>query len=224
MFPLTLDLTGRPVMVVGGGPVALRKCLALVDAGADLLVVAPECCEELVALADDGRLRWQGQEFEPGDAQGRALVFAATDRVEVNDAVVRAARSFRVLVCVSGPATERGDFTVPATILDGGVVVAVSTGHPALTTALRDRIHDEIGARWKVAAALLDRLRTPLAGRGEQAGRARYWRELAATLPEELTRETAAQWLAAPGLSGSAGAVVPSSDEIESALVSVFGG
>jgi len=42
MFPAFLDLRSRRVVVVGGGPVAAAKIVALIEAGANVTVVAPE--------------------------------------------------------------------------------------------------------------------------------------------------------------------------------------
>jgi uroporphyrin-III C-methyltransferase / precorrin-2 dehydrogenase / sirohydrochlorin ferrochelatase len=43
-YPLVLDVAGRRVVVVGGGPVAARRVLSLVEAGADVEVVSPYIC------------------------------------------------------------------------------------------------------------------------------------------------------------------------------------
>ena len=55
-YPLSLDLHGRRVLVVGGGPVAARRATGCVAAGALVTVVAPEVCESLSELAEAGAL------------------------------------------------------------------------------------------------------------------------------------------------------------------------
>ncbi|MGZ4592082.1 MAG: NAD(P)-dependent oxidoreductase, partial [Actinomycetes bacterium] len=57
-YPLTLDVAGRRVVVVGGGPVAARRTRALVAARADVYVVAPALCEDLTDLVSDGLVVW----------------------------------------------------------------------------------------------------------------------------------------------------------------------
>ncbi|HEY5882607.1 MAG TPA: NAD(P)-dependent oxidoreductase, partial [Nakamurella sp.] len=59
LLPLHLAVHGRRVLVVGGGPVAARKAASGVEAGADVLVVAPYACEEIVADAAAGLLTWR---------------------------------------------------------------------------------------------------------------------------------------------------------------------
>src|SRR2546423_855249 len=54
VYPAALRLAGRRVVVVGGGPVAQRRVLGLLDARADVLVVAPEVTPAIEALADGG--------------------------------------------------------------------------------------------------------------------------------------------------------------------------
>ena len=62
-YPLLLDLSGRRAVVVGGGPVADRRTRGLLDAGANVLVVAPELCEDLALLAGDDRITWLPREY-----------------------------------------------------------------------------------------------------------------------------------------------------------------
>ena len=66
-YPLTLDLAGRRVVVVGGGPVAARRTSGLLDAGALVEVIAPFVCEDLAALATSGMVTWVRRDYLPGD-------------------------------------------------------------------------------------------------------------------------------------------------------------
>ena len=77
-LPLLLDVTGRRVVVVGGGPVAARRARMLVEAGARVEVVAPWACEELWAEHDAAALRLVLREYEHGDLSGAWLVHTAT--------------------------------------------------------------------------------------------------------------------------------------------------
>jgi uroporphyrin-III C-methyltransferase / precorrin-2 dehydrogenase / sirohydrochlorin ferrochelatase len=66
-YPLTLDVTGRRVVVVGGGPVAARRARSLLDAGALVEVISPWVCEDLADLGGAGALRWLEREYVAGD-------------------------------------------------------------------------------------------------------------------------------------------------------------
>ena len=89
-----LDLTGRSVLVVGAGRVALEKVEGLLAAGADVTVVAPQVVPELELL--DVALVRRG--YRTDDLDGRFLVVAATSTTSVNRRVFRDAEA-RTLLC-----------------------------------------------------------------------------------------------------------------------------
>ena len=135
-FPLLLDLTGRGVLVVGGGVVATRRAERLADAGAVVIVVAPRVTERLRELAVEVRLR----EFRVGDLDGAWLVAACTDVPAVNAEVAGAAQERRIF-CIRADAASGGTARTPAVARRDGMVVAVTGGDdPRRSTALRDAI------------------------------------------------------------------------------------
>lgn len=174
MYPLLLDLTGREVLVVGGGSVAERRVTGLLEAGARVTLVAPEATEALAELARDGRIAWAQREFQPPDVSGSALAFTATGIVEVDSAVAEAARASGIFVN-SADDNARCDFHIPAVARRGDIVIAVGTGGsaPALAARLRDRFAAALGPEWERFAALLgemrDLARTRIADRRERA-------------------------------------------------------
>ena len=89
-LPLALDLAGRLVVAVGGGPVSARRVRALVEEGAVVRVVAPWLCEDLVDLLDAGRLVWVDRDYAgPADLVGAWLVHTAVGEPAVDTAVAR---------------------------------------------------------------------------------------------------------------------------------------
>lgn len=145
-YPLLLDVTGRRVLVVGAGVVGARRIRGLVDAGADVVVVAPEVAELPAAVTVHRR------RFEPDDVDGAWLVHACTSDPDVNAAVAAAAAE-RSVFCVRADRAVGGTARVPAVARRGGVTVAVSGGDdPGRAVALRDAISlaldvGELGAR-----------------------------------------------------------------------------
>ncbi|MEY4031164.1 MAG: Precorrin-2 dehydrogenase, partial [Actinomycetota bacterium] len=79
-FPVNLNLVGRPVLVVGGGRIALRKVQQLLMADADVTVLAPSVVDELRALP----VAIIEREYERGDVAGYRLVITATGVLEVD--------------------------------------------------------------------------------------------------------------------------------------------
>ena len=137
-YPVVLDLHGVPVLVVGAGPVAVRKIAGLVAAGADVRVVAPHVDER---LDRDGIADLRARAYESGDLDGMRLVVTATGVEAVDAAVAADARAIGIWVNAADLPAECG-FILPAIARQGPVSVAVSTDgtSPALAVRLRDRI------------------------------------------------------------------------------------
>ena len=128
------------MLVVGAGRVALRKTKALLEAGARVTVVAPECEPEFETLP----VRRVQRRFRASDLAGAMLVFAATDDRFANHRIGIAAKGKGVFANIADSAAEC-DFIVPARVQRGNVHVAVSTGgeNPRLSAELRKKL-DEI--------------------------------------------------------------------------------
>ena len=132
-----LDLTGRSVLVVGGGPVALEKVEGLLAAGAHVTVAAPEIVAELAGLG----LTFARRPYRCQDLAGRFLVVAATSTTAVNKRVFADAEA-RSILCNVVDVPELCSFILPAVHRHEPIAIAVSTGgaSPALAQHLRDQI------------------------------------------------------------------------------------
>jgi uroporphyrin-III C-methyltransferase/precorrin-2 dehydrogenase/sirohydrochlorin ferrochelatase len=144
-----LGLKRRRCLIVGGGAVALRKVVALIDEGAEVTVVAPEVVERLEALAREGRIRLELRTYRPGEAAGHALVFATTDERETNRQVAEDAEAAGVWVNVADDPALCG-FHVPSRIRRGPLEIAVASGGaaPFATRRLRQVLERRLTAEW----------------------------------------------------------------------------
>lgn len=157
-YPIVLDLRGRLTVVVGGGSVGRRKVTGLLAAGAAVRLISrdpvpPACWNQPIEL----HLR----PFHPADLDGAALAFAATGLAAVDQAVLAAARERGIPAnLATDPAS--GDFTLPAILRRGDLLVAVATNGqaPALAKLVRDRIAAGLGPEWGLAVEIAARLRT----------------------------------------------------------------
>jgi uroporphyrin-III C-methyltransferase/precorrin-2 dehydrogenase/sirohydrochlorin ferrochelatase len=140
-YLLGLRLEGRRVVVVGGGAVASRRIPALLDAGADVLLVSPKVAASLEDLAAAGRIRWEPRGYRPGDCAGAWLVCACTDDPAVNAAVAAAAEAQRTWYVRADDAEASAAWT-PASGRAGDVQVGVLSGDPRHTAAIRDAVVD----------------------------------------------------------------------------------
>ena len=138
VFPVFLKLEGRPVLVVGAGPVAAGKVRPLVDAGARVTVVAPDVVDEIAALAPGIEILRRA--FEPRDVDGVWYVVAAAPP-EVNRAVARAAES-RCLFVNAVDDLKSASAYAGAIVQKAGVTIAMSTDGeaPALAGLMREAL------------------------------------------------------------------------------------
>jgi precorrin-2 dehydrogenase/sirohydrochlorin ferrochelatase len=165
VIPLLHDLAGERVLVFGGGPVGARRARTFAAEAGSVVVLSPAFAD--AGFGDARRVRAApAPDAVPGwfDRVEPAVAVAATDDAAVNNAVERAARERAVLYNRADRAGDRapGNVAVPSMLRDGEVTVAVSTGVPALTRALRERVEPVVagaGAMAALAGGLRDRLR-----------------------------------------------------------------
>jgi uroporphyrin-III C-methyltransferase/precorrin-2 dehydrogenase/sirohydrochlorin ferrochelatase len=139
-FPLTLRISGRKVLVVGGGHVATRRAHALVDAGAELTVVSPTLTARLTELAETGRITWVPRAYEADDLDGAWLVQTATADPATDDRVATDAEA-RQIWCLKGGDPADATAWMPAVARVDDVLISVSGGGDAgRASSLRDGV------------------------------------------------------------------------------------
>jgi precorrin-2 dehydrogenase/sirohydrochlorin ferrochelatase len=133
-YPVFLNLQDKLVLVVGAGKVALRKTQGLVEAGARVKVIAPDCDPDFKRLPVEVVCR----KFRKADLKGAVLAFTATDDRNVNRAAAQEAKRRGIPINVADARAEC-DFIVPSLISRGKLQFAVSTGgeNPRLAADLR---------------------------------------------------------------------------------------
>lgn len=167
LYPVFVDASRCRALVVGGGAVATRKVRGLVDAGARPTIVSPDLTPELKALVREHALAYEARPYVSADVADAHIVFAATDRADVNARVAADAEAAGALANVADDG-EGSTFHVPAVVRRDDVVVALSTGgaSPLLARRVKERleevvteglgraarrlrtVRDEIQARW----------------------------------------------------------------------------
>ncbi|MGI5351166.1 uroporphyrinogen-III C-methyltransferase [Streptomyces sp. CA-250714] len=151
-YPVGLRLAGRRVVLVGGGTVAQRRLPALLAAGADVTVIAPEVTPSVEAMVTSGEITWERRTWRDGDLADAWYALAATDDPGVNAAIVAEAESRRVW-CVRTDDADQGTAWTPATGRSDGITVAVLTSgvhgaagrDPRRSAAIRDAIVARLG-------------------------------------------------------------------------------
>lgn len=163
-YPVNLRLEGQPCLVVGAGNVAVGKIAGLLQASADVTVVAPEAHP---SLANDPRFSWHRRPYRVGEVLGYRVVITCTDDPAVNAQVYDDGERLGVLVN-SADDVANCRFTLPSTFNRGDVQVTVSTAgrSPALSAWLRRRVEAEIGPEYRDLLELLAGVRDEIRSSG----------------------------------------------------------
>ncbi|WP_242214021.1 NAD(P)-binding protein [Bacillus cereus group sp. BfR-BA-01383] len=140
MYPLTVRVDKKRVVVIGGGKVAGFKIILLLKQGADIVVVSTELDANLVKLVEEKQIRWYQREYEKSDIKDAFLVVAATSDSVLNEQIAEDASVNQLVNVITNP--ESGNVHFPAAIHRGLLNVAVSTGgaSPKLAKKIRDDI------------------------------------------------------------------------------------
>ncbi|PJF39926.1 MAG: bifunctional precorrin-2 dehydrogenase/sirohydrochlorin ferrochelatase [Chloroflexi bacterium] len=163
IYPVMLNIRGRRCVVVGGGRVAFRKVIGLLNAGAEVIVISPQLNALLTKLVDQSQIKWQSQRYVNGLLKPHQpfVVIAATDSPDVNRVVADDAEALGALVNIVDESAE-SDFNNMAVIDRSPLTIAISTGgaSPALTTHLKQKLDTSIGDEYIVLAKWMQELRS----------------------------------------------------------------
>lgn len=159
-YPISLDISNRRCVVVGGGEVAERKVRRLLDCGAQVAVVGEAFTPALEALEKEGKISLTARAYAAPLIEGAFLVFATTDNEAVNEEVFRDARQKNILVNVADD-PRRCDFILPSVLEEGSLQIAVSTGgkSPALARRIRLELEALYGPEYAPFLEILGELR-----------------------------------------------------------------
>ncbi len=192
-YPVFLDITGKKCVVVGGGEVAARKVVRLLDCGAKVCVVSPQIVPELAAIKQEGHIEHINCEYAGEYLCGAFLVIGATDNEQINAAISQDAKAKGIPVnIVDDP--QKCDFILPSLVERGDLTIACSTGgnSPALARYLREELENVYGEEYATLLNILGQLR----GRMEKnVGVGKVWfnKLLAAGLLEAIRQKDEAR-------------------------------
>lgn len=139
-FPMFVDMTERECLIVGGGNVAYRKVIVMLDFGAKVTVVAEDICEELGKLTIENQITFIKRRFERKDCDGMEMVIAATDDNALNHEIAEYCKAKGIMV---NAVDQKADcsFIFPSYIKEKNLVAAFSSGgnSPVLTQYLKGK-------------------------------------------------------------------------------------
>ncbi len=167
-FPIFINLIHKPVLVVGGGDVALRKIDMLLKADAKITVIASKLCNELKHYEKLKKIQVRLKSFEKNDLTHSVLVVAATDNKKVNSLVSKTAQALNIPVnVVDEPALCT--FTMGSIIDRSPLLIAISSegNAPVLAKFVREKIEALIPHNFSKLASIMGSMRDSIKGRYE---------------------------------------------------------
>jgi precorrin-2 dehydrogenase / sirohydrochlorin ferrochelatase len=167
-YAAVLDLTDRPVLIVGGGSIAAHKALGLVAAGARVTVVAPEAVSD---LRENPHIDWHERSYQRGEVASYRLAITATDDAATNAQVAKDGDAANVFVNSADDAANC-TFILPAVARRGDLQLMVSTNgrSPALARWFRGRLEAELTDIHLDLLDLMSEVRQETKARGDAPG------------------------------------------------------
>ena len=166
-YPIFLNINTKKCVVIGGGPVAYRKVRSLIDHGAEVTVISPAVCGELLDLSTEGKIKLLMRGYRKGDMRDAYLGIIASGIDQVNGRAAAEAAEKGVLVnVVDDP--DKSAFIVPSVVCRKDVTIAISTGgkSPALARKIRTRLEQEIGEEYGLLAQVIGEVRSQVHQQG----------------------------------------------------------
>lgn len=157
-YPIMIDLSKFQVVMVGGGNVAARKAMHLLNCRAKLTIISLTLCEALEKKKD--YFRYYKKTYETQDLEGYQMVIAATSDKVCNWKIGTYCKEKGIL-CNVATDERLSSFIVPSVVRRGDLVLSVSTGgkSPALTRKIKDELENQYDDTYAEYVALLGELR-----------------------------------------------------------------
>ena len=159
-YPVYVQLEEKKVVVVGGGNVAHRKVLALLECGAVIHLAGRALTPELQKMVEKKEIHFLGREFKDEHLNNAFMIIAATDDKDLNHQISTCAREKGVWVnAVDQP--PDCDFIVPSILKRGDLQIAISTSgkSPALARRIRKGLEAQFGQEYEAFLSMMGRLR-----------------------------------------------------------------
>jgi len=187
-FPIFMNLQQRDCLIIGGGEVATRKASLLLDAHAELVVIAPTLTATLSEWVENGRITHEAREFSADDVNGKSLIIAATDDEVINQAVHSAATAKNIPVnVVDNP--DLCTFIVPSIVDRSPVIAAISTGgaSPVLARMIRSKLESLLPSAYGRLASMTANFRDRVKARFDKPNDRRlFWERVLAGPAAEM--------------------------------------
>ncbi|MDZ5473008.1 NAD(P)-binding protein [Bacillus sp. 31A1R] len=158
-YPVSLQLKGKVVVVIGGGKIAERKIKGLLNTGAKIELISPTITEGLKGLVEATKIKWLEKSFSPEDVNDAFLILAATNDRATNQAVQQAVNPYQLLNLADQH--EESNFIIPSVMRRGKLNIAVTTSgaSPTLSKQIKKQLEETYDERYESYIDFLFRCR-----------------------------------------------------------------
>ena len=125
-YPILVNIEIFPCLIIGGGNVALQKVESLIKFNANITIIAPKFCKELLFMEEKGQIKIIKKYYSEQDLEGFRIVFSATNNNKVNKQIQRDCKNRGIFLNVVD-VPELCDFIIPANITRGNLSVSLSS-------------------------------------------------------------------------------------------------
>jgi uroporphyrin-III C-methyltransferase/precorrin-2 dehydrogenase/sirohydrochlorin ferrochelatase len=159
-FPIFLEIRNKPVLVIGGGDIALRKIKLLLKSKPNIKVIATNFCEEILDLKDRHSIDIIQKDFHPHDVEFPMIIIAATNNKPLNKQIAQIGVNKKITVNVFDQ-PSLCTFKMGSIVERGSLVVSISSSGkaPVLVRHLREKIEMMIPDAYKDLVDLAGSLR-----------------------------------------------------------------
>ncbi len=162
-FPVLINLKKFPCLIVGGGEVALRKALSLLEFNAQVTVISPRVCKPLIELSKADKLKIILKPYSKEFIKDFKIVFCATNNLKINRTVYQDCNEENILINVADD-PELCDFILPANIKRGDLTISIASQGkaPFFTRAIKKKLEEFISPVYSDIAELAGKFRKKL--------------------------------------------------------------
>ena len=176
-YPLNINIENKKCVVVGGGKIAYDKIVGLLEAGANVEVIAPEICIQIENLRE--KIKIVLEKYSDEKISDGVILIAATNNSELNAQIANDARAKNFLVNIVDDISS--DFIVPSRIRRGDFLIAISSGgsSPAFSKFARKMLEIEFNENFGAAVELISKYRNEVIKKvPTHELRIKFWQEI----------------------------------------------
>jgi len=156
-YPVNINIENKKCVVIGGGKIAYDKIIGLLEAGANVEIIAPKICTEIENLRD--KVKILRENYSAEKISDGVILIAATNNSALNQQIANDARAKNFLVNIVDDISS--DFIVPSRIRRGDFLLAISTGgsSPAFSKFVRKMLERDFNENFGAAVEIISKYR-----------------------------------------------------------------